>query len=375
VTQQDPAGAAPRATQPAAAPLRVGTRGSALALAQAGTVVEALRSSGIAAELVIVRTPGDESSRPIREIGVGVFTSAVREALLRGEIDACVHSFKDLPTAPEPGLVLAAVPPRADPRDALVARDGLLLAQLPAGSRVGTGAPRRIAQLAALGLGLELVPIRGNVDSRVRKVADGELDAVVVAYAGLQRLGRADLVTEPLDPMQMLPAPAQGALAIECRADDVDTEYVLRSVLDDPSGRMPAIAERTLLATLEAGCSAPIGALAEFVEDWDDLRPPEPDHDVHNIHNGHGTGTGNGAGIANGNGAATAAAGYDRVVTRLSLRAVAATDAGRLLRAGGTAAMTEPEQLGRAVAAELLDLGAARLAGPAGGTPTSTGST
>src|SRR5437870_9503239 len=170
--------------------IRIGTRGSALAMAQSSTVAEALERAGYTAELVTVSTPGDRSMAPISEIGVGVFTSALREALARGEVDVAVHSYKDLPTAPDPRLSLAAVPVREDPRDALVARDGLTLGELPPGSIVGTGSPRRASQLEALGLGLVVRGIRGNVDTRVRKVLDGELDAVVLARAGLARVGR-----------------------------------------------------------------------------------------------------------------------------------------------------------------------------------------
>jgi hydroxymethylbilane synthase len=303
--------------------LRIGTRGSKLALAQTGSVADALRAAGEQVELVVISTAGDQSDRPVSEIGVGVFTSALREALAGDEIDIAVHSYKDLPTAPDPRLVLAAVPAREDPRDALVARDGLTLGELPAGSTVGTGSPRRAAQLEALGLGLRVVPIRGNVDTRLAKVTSKELDAVVLARAGLARLGLLDTVTEALDPLQMLPAPAQGALAVECRALDVDTEHLLRSTLDDQASRATAAAERALLATLEAGCSAPIGALADVVEDLDE----------------------GGA-----------------VIQVLSLRAVAATATGELLRASATGPMLKAEQLGRDLAAELLDLGAASLA-------------
>lgn len=310
--------------------IRIGTRGSKLALAQTGTVADALRATGAEVEIVTVTTPGDLSSAPISEIGVGVFTSALREALLRNEIDVAVHSYKDLPTAPEPGLVLAAVPPREDPRDALIARDGLTLGELPPGSRVGTGAARRMAQLRALGLGLEIVPIRGNIDTRMRKVTDGELDAVVLARAGLARTGQVGVITETLDPIQMLPSPAQGALALECRAADVDTEHLLASTVDDESTRVAVTAERALLAALEAGCSAPVGALAEIVEDLD---------------------------------------AEGAVLERISLRGTAAVEgengAVDMVRASGIADLGEAEQLGRTLAAELLDLGAGALSGPA----------
>ncbi|NEC59086.1 hydroxymethylbilane synthase [Amycolatopsis rubida] len=310
--------------------IRIGTRGSKLALAQTGIVADTLRATGAEVELVTVTTPGDLSSAPISQIGVGVFTSALREALLRNEIDVAVHSYKDLPTAPEDGLVLAAVPPREDPRDALIARDGLTLGELPPGAKVGTGAARRMAQLRALGLGLEIVPIRGNIDTRMRKVTDGELDAVVLARAGLARVGRVDEITETLDPIQMLPAPAQGALALECRAADVDVEHLLASAADDESTRVAVTAERALLAALEAGCSAPVGALAEIVEDLDD---------------------------------------EGAVVERISLRGTAAVEGENggvdMVRASAIAGIGEAEKLGRELAAELLDLGAGELLGPA----------
>jgi hydroxymethylbilane synthase len=312
--------------------IRIGTRGSALALAQSGTVAALLESAGARTELITVVTPGDKSSAPIAEIGIGVFTSALRDALADGTVDVAVHSYKDLPTAPDPRLSLAAVPPREDPRDALIARDGLTLGELPAGSRIGTGSPRRAAQIQALGLGLTVVPIRGNVDTRIRKVTDGELDGVVLARAGLARLGRLDVITEVLDPIQVLPAPAQGALAVECRVDDMDVEHLLQSIVDDSATRAAVGAERALLAALEAGCQAPVGALADVVEDFD----------------------------AN-----------DRIVHRLSLRGVAAANwtvgsqaegpAVDLIRASATGDLTEGEQLGRALAAELLELGAGVL--------------
>src|SRR5215468_7690292 len=185
--------------------IRLGTRGSALALAQSGVVADALQAlTGTAVELVEIVTSGDRSKKPVTSLGVGVFVSALRDALAAKEIDVAVHSYKDLPTAPADGLVIAAIPEREDPRDALVARDGLTLTELPAGARIGTGAVRRIAQLNALGLPLEAVPIRGNVDTRLRKVAEGDLDAVVLAHAGLARLGRADEATEIIDPALML---------------------------------------------------------------------------------------------------------------------------------------------------------------------------
>ena len=253
------------------AALRLGTRRSALATAQSERVAADITArTGRAVELVPVTTYGDTSREALAQIGgTGVFVSALRDALLAGDVDLAVHSLKDLPTADADGILLAAVPPREDPRDVLVARDGLGLAELPAGSRVGTGSPRRAAQLRALGLGLEVVAVRGNVDTRLRLVEDGEVDAVVLARAGLARLGRLDSVTEVIDPIQMLPAPGQGALAIECRSphDPGSTEIAdLLHVLDDAATRHVVTAERTLLAVLEAGCSAPVGALGEAAD-------------------------------------------------------------------------------------------------------------
>jgi hydroxymethylbilane synthase len=247
--------------------IRLGTRRSALAMAQATTVADALRERGHQVELVPIVTTGDTNKTdPLTQIGgVGVFVSALRDALTEDRIDIAVHSLKDLPTAEVDGLTVAAVPPREDPRDVLVARDGLTLGELPQGAVVGTGAPRRVAQLEALGLGLVLTAIRGNVDTRIGKVADGKLDAVVLARAGLARLGRLAEATETLDPIQMLPAPGQGALAVECRADDEATQEAVR-VLEHADTRAAVVAERVMLATLEAGCTAPVGALAEVVE-------------------------------------------------------------------------------------------------------------
>jgi hydroxymethylbilane synthase len=247
--------------------LRIGTRASALATTQSRMVATSITETlGYDVELVEITTEGDVSTAPLTSLGgVGVFVSALREALLRDEIDVAVHSLKDLPTYSHDGIFLAAIPPREDPRDVVVARDGLTLGELPAGSRVGTGSVRRAAQLHALGMGLEVVGIRGNVDTRIRKVVDGEYDAVILARAGLSRLGRLDEVTEVLDPIQMLPAPGQGALAVECRADLVET----LAVLDDQYTRAQVTAERAVLSTLEAGCSAPVGALAEIAESED----------------------------------------------------------------------------------------------------------
>ncbi|WP_327177235.1 hydroxymethylbilane synthase [Streptomyces sp. NBC_01335] len=253
-------------------PLRLGTRRSKLAMAQSGLVAEAVSEvTGRAVELVEITTYGDVSREDLAQIGgTGVFVAALREALLRGEVDFAVHSLKDLPTAQPEGLVLAAVPLREDPRDVLVARDGLTFDELPAGARVGTGSPRRMAQLNAHakshGLSIETVPIRGNVDTRIGFVRNGELDAVVLAAAGLSRLGRTDEVTDFLSPDTVLPAPGQGALAIECAATSTDLAAALAE-LDDPYTRVAVTAERSLLAALEAGCSAPVGALADLLVD------------------------------------------------------------------------------------------------------------
>ncbi|MGY1703071.1 hydroxymethylbilane synthase [Geodermatophilus sp. SYSU D00697] len=307
------------ATTTSTAPLLLGTRASQLATTQSQAVADAITAaSGVPVQLVHISTEGDRSSAAIAQLGgTGVFVAAIRRALLEGTVDVAVHSYKDLPTLPEPGLAVAAVPPREDPRDALVARDGLTLGELPPGARVGTGAPRRVAQLRALGLGLDVVPIRGNVDTRMARVVPGDLDAVVLARAGLTRLGRLDAVTETLDPLQVLPAPAQGALAVECRADDVRTRELL-AALDDPATRACVVAERTTLAALEAGCSAPVAAYAELAEGEEG---PE-----------------------------------------LFLRAsVTALDGSDGVRGSTSGPPAEAERLGRELAAELLDRGAAEL--------------
>jgi hydroxymethylbilane synthase len=305
-------------------PLLLGAGGGALALAQTDAVAQRLRAAGVVVRIVPVHT-ADEGY------------SALRAALAGGAIDVAVHSYKDLPIATDPRVVVAAVPERADPRDALVARDAMVLGELPAGAVLGTGSPRRCAQLRALGLGLQTVPIQGDIDSRIRRVDDGEIDGVVIAAAGLARLGRSDRATELLDPLQMLPAPGQGALACECRVDDLDTEHLLGTLLDDAAVRAAVTAERALLASVAADCIAPVGALADVVEDLDD---------------------------------------EGRVVLRLFLRGAAATVDDGMLRSSATVPYldgpysdglnsdgepTDAEKLGRQVAAELLDLGAGAL--------------
>ncbi|MET8349838.1 MULTISPECIES: hydroxymethylbilane synthase [unclassified Micromonospora] len=312
-------------------PLRLGTRGSALAMAQSGQVAEALTAAtGRPVELVEVITAGDRSSAPVHRLGVGVFVSALRDALAARTIDFAVHSYKDLPTAAAGGLHIAAVPARQDPRDALIARDARTLTELPPGATVGTGALRRIAQLHALGLQLEVTPIRGNVDTRLARVLgpEADLDAVVLARAGLARLGRADVITETLDPMLMLPAPAQGALAVECRVDDQDLVELL-AVLDHAPSHAAVTAERALLATLEAGCSAPVAAYAELAE-----------------------------GDAG-----------DEIYLR---GAVISPDGTRDLRLSRTGTPADAAEIGKALAAELLDLGADSILGQEGNTGSGT---
>jgi len=247
-------------------PLRLGTRGSPLALAQAGWIARQLRERcGQPSVVVTLATPGDESTAPIERLGTtGVFTTTLRAALLRGAVDFVVHSAKDLPTAPVPGLQVAAFPAREDPRDALIWPGGTSLDALPPGARIGTGSPRRAALLRAAGRQLQIVPMRGNVDTRLRKLADGEVDALVLAMAGLSRLGLLDKVATPLDPLLLMPAPAQGVLAVECRTDDPVTAVQLRT-LDHAPTRAAAITERSFLATLDVGCGAPVGALTELV--------------------------------------------------------------------------------------------------------------
>ena len=299
--------------------LRIGTRRSALALVQAGMVAAALEQTGVDVVLVEVTTQGDtdRTSSLARIGGQGIFVGSLRDALVNGEIDVAVHSLKDLPTQPVDELVLAAVPRREDPRDVLVARDGLTLATLPPGARIGTGAPRRLAQLRLCGKDdLELVDIRGNVDTRIAKVRDGELDAVVLARAGIARLGREDEITETFDPTEFVPAPGQGALAVECRNAD---ESVVRALagLEDPRTRAAVTAERAVLAALGAGCSAPMGAFADTTGADGDL---------------------------------------------LSLHAVvAAVDGSASVRLSTSGSLGAAEQLGRDLAAALLAEGANRL--------------
>lgn len=240
--------------------LAVATRGSDLAQAQANFVRRGLVAAGYPAELTIVVTAGDKSMAPVERIGVGVFTAAIREALFKGEADVAVHSFKDLPTAVEPRAHLV-VPVREDPREALIARDGLSLAELPRGAKVGTSAPRRISQLKAMRPDLDIRPLRGNINTRMARVTDGELDAVVLAFAGLKRVGLENVATQVFSAEEFMPAPAQGALAVECRVDDEGAREAVDKLIN-PDDAACAWAERAALAALEAGCTVPVAATA-----------------------------------------------------------------------------------------------------------------
>jgi len=319
--------------------LKVGTRGSVLATTQAGHVRDALIAAGHPAELVIVQTKGDVVMAPVERIGVGVFTLELRAALERGDCDIAVHSYKDLPTARDDRFAPIAVPPRVDPSDVLIARDGLTLDTLPEGARVGTSAPRRRSQLAALRPDLDLRPLRGNIDTRMGYVTSGDLDAVVLAAAGLDRTRAGARATHRLGIDEMLPAPAQGALAVEARADDPEAIAAL-AVVDHLPTRVRIAAERRLLADLEAGCTAPVGARAELT----------------------GVDAADSAFAGTDPGGDTIATGAE-----LTLHAVvAAHDGSTVLRAEGTTVpaahpdgpVAGAEDLGRRLAADLLDRGA-----------------
>jgi hydroxymethylbilane synthase len=251
-------------TEDTPTPIRLGTRASRLAVAQSQDVADRLASaSGRPVELVTVTSEGDTNRASLASLGgTGVFASALREALVAGEVDVLVHSLKDLPTAPYPGLTIAAVPKRADARDVLVARNAATIDTLPERAKVGTGSPRRAAQLRAKRPDIDVVDIRGNIDTRLGRVHD-DLDAVVLAAAGLSRIDRLAEATELLDLGFWPSAPGQGALAIETRADESDRTLLaaLRKIDHAPT-RLTVAAEREVLAKLEAGCSAPIGATA-----------------------------------------------------------------------------------------------------------------
>ena len=252
-------------------PLRIATRGSALALRQAAIVRERLIAAHAelgmagAVEIVAIRTTGDRvQDRPLAEIGgKGLFAKEIEEALHDGRADFAVHSLKDLETRLPAGLELAAILPREDPRDAFLARGAASLAALPHGAKVGTSSLRRRAQILERRPDLAILPLRGNVDTRLRKLADGEVDAVILALCGLQRLGRAGLASEILGAEIMLPAVGQGALAVECRADNDGLRALLRP-LDDPDTAACVGAERAMLAALDGSCRTPIAGLAEI---------------------------------------------------------------------------------------------------------------
>jgi hydroxymethylbilane synthase len=247
--------------------LIVGTRGSRLALAQTALVADALRRSGrtISIDVKEIVTQGDRDAKPMSEIGgQGVFTKAIEDALLRGDIDVAVHSMKDLPPKLTAGLAIAAIPQRGDPRDALVTRDGRKLAELPAGARIGTGSARRAVQLRALRPDVEPVDIRGNVDTRIRKVDGGEYDAAVLAMAGFERLGLVARVSQVFSINEMVPSPGQGALAVQVRVGD-DVAWDAVEALDHRQTRIAVAYERAFLAQLGEGCSLPVGAHA-FVD-------------------------------------------------------------------------------------------------------------
>ena len=318
--------------------LRLGSRRSPMAIAQSRQVAGMITErTGRQVEIVGVTTLGDVSRAQLTQIGgTGVFVSALREALLGGEVDLAVHSLKDLPTGPAAGVVLAAVPSRDDPRDALVARDGAKLADLPSGARIGTGSPRRAAQLLGLRADLRCVPIRGNAGTRLGTVGDGELDGVVLAYAGLARIGYANTVTQVFEPDEMLPAPGQGALAVECRDGEPELAALLAAVTDQAS--LAAVtAERSLLEALEAGCSAPIGTYAAVAP-------------------AGGSGAIGVWGVPRGQSVPPG----QHVQLRMRA-AVMSTDGSRVLRAHGSAPGADARQLGRDLAAELLRSGASDL--------------
>lgn len=244
---------------------KIGTRGSKLATTQAGHVRDWITDNGTPSELHIVTTEGDINMAPVERIGVGVFTHALREALHAQECDIAVHSFKDLPTVPDERFHLI-VPKREDNREALIARDGLTLDELPQGAKVGTSAPRRISQLKALRPDLDIRPLRGNIETRMSYVTDGELDAVMLAYAGLVRAGYADRATQVFSPDVLMPAPAQGALAVETNAEDAELVNAINGIADAKAG-LQAAGERAILRRLEAGCTAPVAATSVIDED------------------------------------------------------------------------------------------------------------
>jgi hydroxymethylbilane synthase len=245
--------------------LRIGTRGSALARRQVELAIEALDASepSLSCEVVVIQTEGDQRQDVSLDAvgGQGVFVKAIEQRLLNGDIDLAVHSLKDMPSQPPEGLAIGALLPRGDARDALAARDGLVLAGLPQGARIGSDSRRRGAQLLAIRPDLHIEGIRGNVDTRLRKVDDGEYDAVALAIAGLDRLGLADRATQVFEPIEVIPAPGQGAIALQCRAGGTETLTLLARI-DDADTRAATDAERAFLNVLGAGCRLPVGAHA-----------------------------------------------------------------------------------------------------------------
>ncbi len=298
---------------------RIATRRSSLARSQAQTVAAALAAAtGRPAELVPLATTGDaDPERAVQDFNAkGLFVDGIRRAVLAGDCDVAVHSYKDLPSEACRGLLVGAVPPREDPRDLLVTRKGVGLANLPRRATVGTSSARRRAQLQRARRDLIVQPLRGNLDTRLRRVADGVLDAVVVAFAGVRRLGPVDLPLKavPLEHGECLHAPAQGALAVECRDEDGETIDALK-LLDDPTTRLLMAAERALLVHLRGGCTAPLGAHAELHDQSDGL-------------------------------------------ARMSLLGMVSDLSGtKLYRASHEAAATAPELLGRTLAETLLEMG------------------
>lgn len=251
-------------------PIRLGTRASLLATTQSQTVADALaRVTGRAVDLVPITTDGDRLTGPLAQLGgTGVFVAALRDALLRSECDVVVHSMKDLPTGDVPGLRIGAVPPRAPVRDVLCDRDGATLATLREGAVVGSGSPRRVAQLRRRRPDLDVRGIRGNVDTRLRKVDDGEYDAIVLAEAGLTRIGRTDRIVERFDAEDWPTSAGQGALAVEVRTDDPLGAQL--TALTDADAAATSLLERAVLRRLEAGCAAPVGISAR-VEASEDI--------------------------------------------------------------------------------------------------------
>ena len=242
--------------------LRIGSRGSALARWQAEHVKGRLEAKGHAVSIEIITTTGDRTAGRLESVGgKGAFLKEIEEALLAGTVDLAVHSLKDVPVELPEGLRLSAIRERADPRDALVSRPGATLAQLPAGARIGTTSLRRRAQILSARPDLEIADLRGNVDTRLRRLADGDFDAIVIATAGITRLGRGAEITERLDPGLVLPAPGQGAIALECRVGDEAVASALAPLGDEPTARAVS-AERALLAGLGGGCNVPLGAYA-----------------------------------------------------------------------------------------------------------------